>query len=360
MLFVSVQSSGIARAEPADQKAAAREHFLRGVSAFDDRRFGEAAQEFETAYKLSPAFVVLYNIGQVDVVLGRSVDAVEAFDRYLKQGASAVSAERRQEVEAEIERQNGRIGAIGIRTTPEAVEIRIDGRPAGKTPLPAPVRVDMGKHTLEATLAGYQTQVRDLDIAGRAEIDVQLALQPNEPTAPIVTPLPSAAPEAPSPAPERTPEPAAVPTESSVVEKTFIERTFVEAPPTVQQVSRPARSEPSYAGTIQRAVGLVVMAGGIATATVGGIEAYRGANQANDASNRLASATTGAQYDAALPDYNAGKSLNQRGWIIAGIGAAVVAGGVVVFATAPERSSSVNVASWVTSDSGGVIVRGVW
>src|SRR5262245_8814518 len=103
LALVAVASA--ARAETADAKAAARARFEKGVAAFDERRFAEAAQEFEAAYKLSPAFVVLYNIGQVNVVLGRAVEAADAFDRYLKQGASAVSAERRREVEAEIEKQ---------------------------------------------------------------------------------------------------------------------------------------------------------------------------------------------------------------------------------------------------------------
>ena len=165
-----------AGAQTADAKAAARTHFEKGVAAFDDRRFSEAAEEFETAYRLSPAFVVLYNIGQVDVILGRSVEAVDAFDKYLKQGASAVPADRRREVEAEIEKQTARIGTIAVRTFPDGAELRVDGALVGTTPLPKPVRVTAGHHTLAASLKG-KTEVRDVDVGGRAEIAIELRLE---------------------------------------------------------------------------------------------------------------------------------------------------------------------------------------
>src|ERR1700712_1498870 len=42
-----------------DPKASADEHFKKGVAAFKERRFGDAAPEFEEPYRLSPAYVVL-------------------------------------------------------------------------------------------------------------------------------------------------------------------------------------------------------------------------------------------------------------------------------------------------------------
>src|SRR5450432_522184 len=160
-----------------EAKAAAREHFQRGVAAYADLRFAEAADEFDAAYRISPAFKLLYNIGQVSVALGRSVEAVDAYDKYLKQGASAISAERRAEVTAEIEKQQGRIGTVAIRTFPEAADVRLDGVLLGQTPLPRPVRVNVGKHTLEAIVAGYVTKTRDVDVPGKAQIAIEMTLE---------------------------------------------------------------------------------------------------------------------------------------------------------------------------------------
>jgi tetratricopeptide (TPR) repeat protein len=342
-----------ALAAEGDPKGAAREHFQKGLAAFADQRFAEAAEEFDEAYRLSPAFKLLYNIGLVDVALGRSVDAVDAFDRYLKQGASAIPADRRREVSEEIEKQLARIGTVSIRTFPEGAEIRIDGALIGRTPLPKSVRVNAGRHTVEAILAGHSTQTREIAISGKAENAIEMTLEAIAAPAPIAPAIPV---EPASPAPPASPpviEKVIIetpPPPSGVSDKAQIER---ESPP-------PQRASESSIGW-QRIAGIVVIAGGLVTATYGGIEAYHGSNQASDASNRLANATTDAQYDADLPDFNAGKSLNQRGWIIAGVGAAVFVGGIVLVATAPKESNTtVSLAPWVTAEAGGVVVGGAW
>jgi len=340
----------------ADATAAAREHFQKGLAAYADERFAEAADEFDQAYKLSPAFKLLYNIGQVDVALGRSVEAVDAFDRYLKQGAAAIPEKRRREVAAEIDKQLERIGTISIRTFPDGAEIRIDGGLRGRTPLPKPARLNAGRHTIEAVLSGYTAQSREIDVAGKGDNAVEMTLKAIAVSAPPPAPALSSPQSVPAPPPPAVPPPP-------VVEKLIIE-TPAAASVGGDRAERPQPSQSASGSSVswQRIGGIIVIAAGIATATVGGVDAYRGSNQTNDASNRLANATTNEEYDAALPDFNAGKSLNQRGWIIAGVGAALFVGGIVLVATSPtsERSNAVSLASWVTTESGGVVVRGAW
>lgn len=343
--WISIAST--ARAADADAKAAAREHFQKGVTAFDERRFAEAAEEFETAYRLSPAFVVLYNIGQVHVILGRSVEAVDAFDKYLKQGASAVSADRRREVQAEIEKQTARIGTIAVRSFPAGAEVRVDGALVGKAPLAKPVRITAGRHTVGATLDGHTPAVREVEVAGHAELALELTLEP------VTAPASAAAP-APAPPPPVVYEKPVV--EMPVIEKTVIERTYVETPSIERRPTEP-RPAPSSI-SVQRIIGLVVIAGGLATATTGGVMAYRGSNRSSDAGQRLSvPGLTDDEWDAALADFNAGKSQNERGWIVAGIGAAVLVGGIVLVATVPERSNAVSLAPWFTAGAGGLTMR---
>lgn len=343
----------------ADPKAAAREHFKKGVAAFEDKRFGEASEEFDAAYKLSPAFVVLYNIGQVNVALGRSVEAVEAFDQYLKQGASTVSASRKQEVQAEIEKQMARIGTVTIETSPAGAEIRLDGKLIGKSPLARPLRVNVGRHTVEAILAGHTTQFRDVDVAGRAALAIALTLDA------VVAPTPPPEPAPPpAPVPVMPPPILAVPPAASPATPAALPSAETVPFTTGKEPGFPAR-EPESAWGWQRIGGLVLAVGGIVTATWGGVEAYHGANQANDAKNLLSMATpttSDAVWDKETDDFNSGKNLNQRGWITAGIGAAVVVGGVLLIATtpAPERANRVSLAPWMTAEAGGAVIGGNW
>ena len=342
-------------AEP-DNKAAARAHFDKGVTAFSDRRFADAAEEFEAAYRLSPAFVVLYNIGQVNAALGRSVEAVDAYDKYLKQGASSITAERRQEVLDEIEKQRARIGTISVRTLPVGATVRLDGVLVGKTPLPVPLRVTTGRHVVEASLAEHASETREIFVAGRSHESIELTLEAAASPAAV-------APVAVAPPPVNPPAPSApsTPQRSFIEEHVVVENAGTPASP----IARPAAeavtapAPPRSSTNWQRIAGVVITVGGVATATVGGILAFQGTNQANDARDRLAM-ESGSAYDADKVIFDQGKSKNQRGWIIAGIGAGVVVGGIIVIATAPERTTSLALAPWVGAGNGGVVMGGAF
>jgi tetratricopeptide (TPR) repeat protein len=70
LVLCSLLGSPLAWAQ-VDPKPAAHEHYEKCLAAFDDERFQDAADEFEAAYKISPVFAVLYNMGRVYVALGR-------------------------------------------------------------------------------------------------------------------------------------------------------------------------------------------------------------------------------------------------------------------------------------------------
>jgi hypothetical protein len=336
-----------------DPKASADEHFKKGVAAFKERRFGDAAPEFEEAYRLSPAYVVLFNIGQVNAALGRSIEAVDAYERFLKQGASAVPAERVREVEAEIAKQLDRIGTVALRTSPEGAEIRLDGKLLGRTPLPRPIRATVGTHTLDVILKGYAPQVQEVDVIGKAERTLNLTLEPDPPpvsaetaNAPPSTRALALAPTSPPPLP-----PAAPPTV-----------TVVEIPRPEPAAAKTPASGASAPINWQRVIGYVAVTGGLGAATVGGLLAYDGWNKTNDARQRLSNATTGAEYDLATPDYDAAKRRTQLGWTVAGIGAAALIAGIIVVVTAPERTANValTLTPMMASSSNGLALEGVF
>jgi hypothetical protein len=332
-----------ALAADGDAKAAAREHFQKGLTAYDDQRFGEAAEEFEAAYRLSPAFKLLYNIGQVNVALGRSVEAVDAFDKYLKQGASAIPEQRRQEVSEEIEKQRGRIGTISVRTLPGGASIRLDGALVGTTPLASALRVTAGRHVVEAALAGHAAETREISVGGRSNESLEITLEA------VTTPAPPAA-AVPPPAPASAPR-----AEHSIIEEHLVVENRGAATPAVAAPAAEAVAvpQPRSSTNWQRIVGVLITIGGVATATVGGINAYQGINQANDARDRL-NTEGGAAYDADKMIFDAGKSRNERGWITAGIGAGIALGGIIVIATAPDKSSSLAFAPWTGAGGGGL------
>jgi tetratricopeptide (TPR) repeat protein len=327
LMLSFLPSPAAAQAEP---RTAARAHFENGVAAFSDRRFGEAADEFEAAYRLSPAFAVLYNIGQVRIALGRSVEAVEAFEKYLDQGAGKIPPERRREVEREIEAQRARIGTVTVRTQPQGAEVRIDGRAVGRTPLGRPVRLNPGKHTVEAVLSGHEVEAQELDLRGAAPAEVVLELKQIVPASALAS------------APRSTVTPT--------------------SPPSMTVAPRAVPAEAAPSGQWRRTTGYLVAGLGAVAIGTGAVVALNGADRARDAKDRLSRATAGDLWDEAKLDYDHGRSRNRLGWTIVGTGAAALAGGVVLLITSPDlkMSASLRVAPVIAANAGGAIVEGIW
>lgn len=92
-------------AEEGDARAVAREHFKRGVTLAKQRVYAEALSEFQQAYAAVPHFSVLYNIGQAQIALGQSADAVATLQRYLDEAGADLDAKRRAEVEQALARE---------------------------------------------------------------------------------------------------------------------------------------------------------------------------------------------------------------------------------------------------------------
>jgi hypothetical protein len=82
----------------------ARERFAAGVSLASAGRYSEARAEFLKAHAALPHFIVLYNIGLVDIQLGNFASAAQFLRQYLAEGAGAILAEQRELVTREVER----------------------------------------------------------------------------------------------------------------------------------------------------------------------------------------------------------------------------------------------------------------
>jgi hypothetical protein len=178
---VAFFASAWARADEAPPADGAARNFVRGVELAKSGRLDEAVLEFEAAYRASPHYVVLYNLGQTYLALGRSVAAVQHLERYLSEGGSHVDEERRAQVRQSIAQQRQRIGALEIDGSLTGAEVFIDGRIAGTLPLPAPVELVAGEHGVVVTAPGRIPFVEAVRIAGRQTTTITARLEPLPP-----------------------------------------------------------------------------------------------------------------------------------------------------------------------------------
>ncbi len=159
---------------PAGEEASTR--FKRGLQLFDEGDYALALVEFERAYQLAPNYRALYNIGLVNVQLGRYADATRTFNRYLQDGGDEITAARKAEVANTMVELKLRTATIDISASVPGADVSLDGKPLDATIFHGPTLIDAGEHTLRATAAGFLPALRTITLAGGDVTSVRLEL----------------------------------------------------------------------------------------------------------------------------------------------------------------------------------------
>lgn len=181
----SLLSVGLATTHAQDDRSAARAAFEAGRRAYETGAFREALEHFQEAYRLAPHPSVRVNIASCYDQLDRPIEALFHYEQFLGE-AGRVAAVQRREVEAAIARLRSRVGAIALQITPDGALVTIDGTETRRTPVPEPVRVVAGSHTVEVQLEGYRPERRTVVVGGGESVRVALRLARAE-TAPSAT-----------------------------------------------------------------------------------------------------------------------------------------------------------------------------
>lgn len=168
-----------------DARLQARFRFETGMKLYEEGDFSLALLEFERAYSLVPEHRVLFNIGQVNIQLGRYARATRSLREYLKQAGERISAERRASVLADLEMLATRTASIHVQLDVAGVEIVFDNDVVATTPMLEPVLVDAGEHRLTIRKPGYITQTRPVALVGRDQLRLELAIEPEPQPVPL-------------------------------------------------------------------------------------------------------------------------------------------------------------------------------
>lgn len=186
----SVGTSGAPPSPKAIEEGRVR--FTRGVELFRDNDYPAALVEFRRAYDVAPSWRILYNIGQSYLQLQDYASALDALQRYLKEGGDQIPAPRVAEVQADLGRLRERVGSLRFTINVESAEISVDDVSVGLAPMPKPLVVNAGRRRVSAAASGRTTVVAVVDVGVGEEVEVPLkfvipAPAPT-PTAPPVRP----------------------------------------------------------------------------------------------------------------------------------------------------------------------------
>lgn len=175
--LILLAPSAFAQSRPADDdtvKAGAR--FQQGVDLYREGSYEGALAEFRKAYQISPSYRVLYNIAQTQFALHDFVGAYKSLIQYMAEGRGEISGERLMQVDDMSAKLRERIAHLQISTNVVGAEIRIDDVSVGSSPLPGPIPVNVGKHSVTAWKAGLPTASRTLAVAGKETVKVELVI----------------------------------------------------------------------------------------------------------------------------------------------------------------------------------------
>ncbi|MFK7987257.1 MAG: PEGA domain-containing protein [Sandaracinaceae bacterium] len=174
-----------ASAQTDADRARARGHFEQGVSLYESGQHRAALEQFQEAYRIAPHPMVRVNMANCYEQLGRPLEAIHHFERFLAE-AEAANPQQRREVETAMRRLEGQLGEVRLSVTPDGASVTIDGAETRRAPILDPIRLSAGTHQVVVRLDGYRTQTRDLRVAGGSEERVSIRLERTG-SAPVAT-----------------------------------------------------------------------------------------------------------------------------------------------------------------------------
>lgn len=187
--------------------ATARELFAKGVAAWNQRKYEECRAAHLAAWSIKPYRQIAGNLAACEIKLGLYRDAAEHLSALTQPAADGTRAELSAEHRRLFDEALAKIAAVTVEAEPGAT-VLIDGKAVGQAPLPAPVYLEPGEHTLEArSQLGSTGQFSKRFEAGAQKA---LMLHPPTPKAEVASPPPAAAPAAaaaPPPSPPVAPTP---------------------------------------------------------------------------------------------------------------------------------------------------------
>jgi hypothetical protein len=152
---LGLHAPDVAGQAPPDVKLEARARFQAGLAAAQNGDLTAALSEFEAAYAAQPHFSVLYNIGRARAGLGRHVDAIVAFERYLAEGGARLDDARKAEVHSLLDASRRQVGTLEIVVAePEATRVWLDGKELSPDDVIKPRQLPIGAHHVIYSIGG--------------------------------------------------------------------------------------------------------------------------------------------------------------------------------------------------------------
>ena len=138
---------------------AAREHYAKGKSLYEEGNFAESLTEFTAAYDTKPHPTVLKSIAECQRQLGDILGAVASLEKYLE----SPDAVDKESVEKDIEELKMTPVNVMVTSVPDNAELTIAGQEQ-ETATPAEIALPPGEYVITFSVDGYEPLSKTLSV----------------------------------------------------------------------------------------------------------------------------------------------------------------------------------------------------
>jgi hypothetical protein len=136
---------------------AMRDHFGKGVKAYDAKDYSHALDEFHAAYQAKPSPAILRNIALTLEGLGRDAEALDTLEQFVDDSGPALKPEVRDAATSEMHDIATRVATVHLRVVPrgsaqaiDAAEVTVDREPVTPARVARGIHLAPGDHVLHA------------------------------------------------------------------------------------------------------------------------------------------------------------------------------------------------------------------
>ena len=145
---------------------------------YDDGDFQGALEKLKSGYELSKDPRLLWNMAACQKNLRHYADVLDLVDRYLAEGTGYLTDKDRAEASALATTVKAFVSDLTLSINEAGATVYFDDQPKGTTPLPGPLRVDMGTHKLRVSKPGFVDFVATPDLPGGQPSELGVQLKP--------------------------------------------------------------------------------------------------------------------------------------------------------------------------------------
>jgi PEGA domain len=172
----SAEASSVRTGLSESLSGAAKQAYESATILRNNSDWAGAMAKYGQAYELSKDPRLLFDMAICARDLKAYARMQELLVRYEREAPATLTEQTRADVDAAMEAIRHLVGTVRVQVSEAGALLAIDGRAAGESPPKEPVVLDLGRHTIAASKAGFEPAQQVVEIVGGDNVEVSLKL----------------------------------------------------------------------------------------------------------------------------------------------------------------------------------------